>query len=79
MSIFERFHRGSVARARAISGTGLGLAICKGIVEAHGGRIWAESPTTPAGRGTAIRFTVPLAAIKGDGAADDELVAEALR
>ncbi|HYK98839.1 MAG TPA: ATP-binding protein [Candidatus Acidoferrales bacterium] len=78
-SIFERFHRGSVARARAISGTGLGLAICKGIVEAHGGRIWAESPATAAGRGTAIRFTVPVAVIRGDGAVYDELVAEALR
>ncbi len=64
-SVFERFHRGRVARARGITGTGLGLAICKGIIEAHGGRIWAESPPLDAApgksRGTAIRFTVPLA------------------
>lgn len=64
-SVFERFHRGRIARSRGIAGTGLGLAICKGIVEAHGGRIWAESPPAdaPPGdlRGSAIRFTLPLA------------------
>ena len=62
-SVFERFHRGRSARMRGIAGTGLGLAICKGIVEAHGGRIWAESPPSGngAGRGSALRFTVPVA------------------
>ena len=64
-TLFERFHRGHVARSRGIAGTGLGLAICRGIVEAHGGRIWVESPPAddPAlSHGTAIRFTLPLAA-----------------
>ena len=64
-TVFERFHRGRIARSRGIPGTGLGLAICKGIVEAHGGRIWAESPPSDQGpgdhRGSAIRFTVPVA------------------
>ncbi|MDE2985642.1 MAG: response regulator [Gemmatimonadota bacterium] len=40
-------------------GAGLGLAICKGLVEAHGGRIWADSEGS--GRGTRFTFTVPVA------------------
>ncbi len=64
-SLFERFYRGTGARSRGIGGTGLGLAICRGIVVAHGGRIWAESPApdhrSGPRRGTAIRFTLPLA------------------
>ena len=41
------------------SGSGLGLAICKGLVEAHGGRIWADSAGV--GQGTCITFTIPVA------------------
>jgi PAS domain S-box-containing protein len=69
--LFDRFQRGASARMRQIKGTGLGLAICRGIVEAHGGRIWAESPVHPeaaAGSpGTAMRFTLPLARVVTNG------------
>jgi two-component system sensor histidine kinase KdpD len=61
--LFERFYRAD--QGGRVGGAGLGLAICKGLVEAHGGRIWAESRE---GEGTAIRFTLPLEP-DGEGAA----------
>ena len=41
--VFDRFHRADPSRARSAGGTGLGLAIVRAIVDAHGGRAWAES------------------------------------
>ncbi len=52
---------------REIAGSGLGLAICKGIVEAHGGRIWAESEGV--GLGARFTFTVPVVAAASTGGA----------
>ncbi len=53
--LFERFWQ---ARKGERRGAGLGLSIAKGIIEAHGGRIWAESAP---GRGSTFHFTVPVA------------------
>jgi two-component system, OmpR family, sensor histidine kinase KdpD len=52
--IFDKFHR--VTASDRVTGIGLGLSICKGIIEAHGGRIWAENT----GEGMAFNFTLPL-------------------
>jgi two-component system sensor histidine kinase KdpD len=52
--IFDKFYR--VTAADRVTGTGLGLSICKGIVEAHGGRIWADNLP---GR-FAFNFTLPM-------------------
>jgi two-component system, OmpR family, sensor histidine kinase KdpD len=53
--VFEKFFR--VQRQYPASGTGLGLSICRGIIEAHGGQIWAQN--NPAG-GITVTFTLPV-------------------
>jgi PAS domain S-box-containing protein len=55
--LFERYVRAREARASATRGSGLGLYIAKGLVEAHGGRIWAESVP---GESTTFHFCIPL-------------------
>ena len=58
--LFRRFSRpGAEGPVRGTVGSGLGLAICKGTVEAHGGRIWAESDGL--GLGSRFAFTLPAA------------------
>lgn len=52
--IFEKFY--TFPGMKQVSSTGLGLSICKGIVEAHGGRIWAENQS----KGLSFHFTLPL-------------------
>jgi signal transduction histidine kinase len=60
--IWERFYRVDNTNTRSIGGTGLGLSIARGLVELHGGRIWAESVV---GQGSIFSFTLPVASGMG--------------
>jgi signal transduction histidine kinase len=51
--LFEKF------ASKSFQGTGLGLYICKSIVEAHGGKIWAENNNMYGERGATFSFTLP--------------------
>ena len=55
--IFDRFFQGDERKTGRRKGSGLGLAICRGIIEAHGGRIWVENEPT---RGTRFSFSLPV-------------------
>jgi signal transduction histidine kinase len=57
--IFDRFYWVDKSRSRAHGGSGIGLTIAKHLVEAHGGKIWAESAGE--NKGSVFTFTLPLA------------------
>src|SRR3990170_3579054 len=62
--IFDEFYQGEVAEASdghdtETRGVGLGLSICQKIIEAHQGRIWADSPCPDTGQGSRFTFTLP--------------------
>ncbi|MHB0877820.1 MAG: sensor histidine kinase [Anaerolineae bacterium] len=57
--VFTRFYRVDRSRSRTSGGTGIGLTIARHLVEAHGGRIWAESPGL--GKGSTFHVSLPIA------------------
>lgn len=68
--VFDKFYRGQHLTGSQTNGTGMGLAITKGIVEAHGGRIWADSQF---GHGATFSFAIPVESKQVEaGAADGE-------
>ena len=66
--LFEKYFRVKAGQSRGVAGSGLGLPIARAIVEAHGGRIWAESRV---GQGSTFTFTLPLNE-HGVGSTDNE-------
>ena len=64
-TIFQPFERGAQARQAGIPGSGLGLSIAQEIAQAHGGRLWAESPGP--GHGATFYFVLPVGRKTGQG------------
>jgi two-component system sensor histidine kinase KdpD len=71
--IFDKFYR--VQRPPMPSGSGLGLTICRGLVEAHGGQMWAENRP---GGGTVLRFTLPLTGTTPSVALEEDMTGDHL-
>ncbi|GAC1433693.1 MAG: hypothetical protein NVSMB65_07630 [Chloroflexota bacterium] len=74
--LFERFHRGSNVDDRRFSGMGLGLYICRGIVEQHGGRIWATSSGPDQGSTFHVSLPAGINPPAGDAAPPPEATVE---
>ena len=55
--LFQKFYQIDTGPTRKHAGTGLGLVICRGIIEAHGGKIWVDNTRRI---GAAIKFTLPV-------------------
>ncbi len=68
-NLFRKFSQIHQDKGTKLGGTGLGLAICKGIIDAHGGRIWARSDGE--GKGSTFTFTLPLAPVQGKPSAKE--------
>lgn len=68
--IFEPFQQLDAQGIQRTQGAGLGLAICKGLIEAHGGRIWVQDQSGP---GTTLSFTLPIEPVAPQNARDDQI------